>query len=145
MDGSRPPFELTRIDHVLLLVRGMERSLAFYERVLGARVESRMPRYAMVEVRAGTSHIDLVDVEAAEGAWALPPAGGGRNVDHVALRIDAPDEAALRAHLAAHSVEIVEERIEKTLAGASLSLYVRDPSGTVLELLAPRPPSIGSE
>jgi catechol 2,3-dioxygenase-like lactoylglutathione lyase family enzyme len=133
--GTEAPFALERIEHVLLLVNGMDAALAFYERGLGATVESRLPRYGMTELRAGSSHLDLVDVSVPQGAWARPPIAGGRNVDHVAIRIDAADEAALRRHLAAHDVDIVEERIEESADGKSLSLYVRDPSGNTIELM----------
>lgn len=133
---SQPPFSLQGIEHVLLLVQGMDEALAFYEGVLGAEVESRLPRYAMAELRAGASHIDLVDTSAPEGRWALPAVAGGRNVDHVALLIGSHDEQALRAHLAAHAVAVVEERVNDDARGRSLSLYVRDPSGNVIELMA---------
>jgi glyoxylase I family protein len=127
----RPPFTLRGIEHVLILVRGMDVALDFYERVVGAELETRLPEYGMVELRAGGSHIDLVDISAAEGAWAVPPVAGGRNVDHVGLRLDAPDVGAVRRHLAEYGVEIVEERAEEQ----GLSLYVRDPSGNVVELM----------
>ncbi len=130
-----PPFALEGIEHVVLLVSGLEPALRFYEGVLGAAIESRLPDFAMVELRAGASHLDLVDVAVPEGAWALPPVPGGRNVDHIALRVDARDEVGLRRHLAAHGVEIAEERVEGEGEAACLSLYVRDPSGNMLELM----------
>jgi glyoxylase I family protein len=133
--ASSPPFTLKGIEHVLLLVTGIEEALAFYEKVLGARLETRLPKYAMAELRAGSSHIDLVDTSVPEGAWALPPVAGGRNVDHIALRLDLSDEPALRRHLESHGVEIVEERVNEEPEGATLSLYVRDPSGNVVELM----------
>lgn len=129
------PFALDGIEHVLLLVNGLDDALAFYES-LGAIVESRLPQYGMAELRVGASHLDLVDVAAAQGAWARPPVAGGRNVDHVAIAINAADEAAFRRYLAGCRIEIVEERIEETTAGRSLSCYVRDPSGNTLELIS---------
>ena len=134
---AEPPFKLQGIDHLLLLVQGMNRALGFYEAVLGCQVESRLPRYAMVELRAGSSHIDLVDTAASEGGWAIPPVEGGRNVDHVCLLLGPHDESELRQHLAAHDVAVVEERLEETQAGPRLSLYVRDPSGNTIELMGP--------
>jgi glyoxylase I family protein len=128
-----PPFEISHIDHVLLLVDGMQESLAFYEGVLGCVVESRLPEYGMVELRAGSSHLDLVDVAAAEGSWARPEVRNGRNVDHVALRLDGCTERALREHLAASRTPIAEERIERD---GLMSFYVRDPSGNTIELAA---------
>lgn len=130
------PFAVKGIDHVLLLVNGLEPAVAFYQNVLGAVVESRLPKHAMVELLAGVSHIDLVDISASEGAWARPDVAGGRNVDHLALRLDASDQRALREHLATHGVAIVEERVEGQGAEQTLSLYVRDPSGNVVELIA---------
>lgn len=115
----------------------MNRAIAFYEDVLGCRVESRLPQYGMTELAAGASHIDLVDTAASEGAWAVPAVEGGRNVDHVCLVLGAHDEPALRRHLAAHDIEIIEERVENDERGSRLSLYVRDPSGNTIELMAP--------
>ncbi|HEY6450087.1 MAG TPA: VOC family protein [Candidatus Cybelea sp.] len=131
-EPKSPPLTLDGIEHVLLLVNGLDRTLAFYEGVLGAHVESRLPKYAMVELRVGASHLDVVDTSVPEGAWALPPVAGGRNVDHIGLRVKA-DETVLRRHLAAHGVEIVEERANEAPAG--VSLYVCDPSGNVVELM----------
>jgi catechol 2,3-dioxygenase-like lactoylglutathione lyase family enzyme len=132
---TRPPFAIEAIDHILLLVDGMERSLAFYEGVLGASVESRLPQYAMAELRAGQSHLDLVDTALPEGRWARPAHQSGRNVDHIALRLSPCDRGLVREHLAASGVAIVEEREENGLSGGSLSLYVRDPSGNQIELI----------
>jgi glyoxylase I family protein len=57
-------------------------------------------------------------------------------VDHIALNLGACNQIELRRHLAAHGVAIVEERVERSARGEALSLYVRDPSGNVVELLS---------
>ncbi len=132
---AAPPFAITNIDHLLLLIDGMERNLAFYKGVLGCVVESRIPRFGMAELRAGVSQIDLVDIATNEGAWARSDVAGGRNIDHFALAIDHCDVENLRDHLKARNVAIVEEREEDGPTGKSLSLYVRDPSGNTIELL----------
>jgi glyoxylase I family protein len=131
MESGRP-FTIVRIDHILLLVEGMSDALAFYEGALGCAVESRLPHYGMVELRAGSSHIDLVDVAAPEGAWAKPDVAGGRNADHIALRLRGSDETALRQHLTACGIPIADERREDN---GNVSLYVRDPSGNTIELI----------
>ena len=46
-------------------------------------------------------------------------------------------EAAMRAHLAAHDVAIVEEGIRFGARGDGLSFYVADPFGNVIELKRP--------
>ncbi len=133
MASRNTPLTIDRIDHVLLLVDGLDRSLDFYERVLGCVVESRLPHYGMVELRAGSSHIDLVDVASDSGAWARPESGIGRNVDHVALRLARGTENDVRSHLGECGIEISEERVEED---GRASFYVRDPSGNTLELIA---------
>lgn len=132
---ARTPFALDGIEHVLLLVNGMSDAVSFYERVLGAAVESRLPRYGMAELRVGRSHLDLVDTAADAGAWARPPVSGGRNVDHIAIRLRDASSEDVRRHLAAHGVAIAEERREDTPGGATVSFYVRDPSGNTIELM----------
>ena len=119
-----------RIDHVLLHVRGMQRSLAFYRDVLGCTVLHDLPHFAMAELDAGASQIDLVDVDAAEGQWADPQRKGGKNVDHICLAVSGVDAEALRSQLEHHGVSIAEERDE----GESYSIYVDDPSGNRIEL-----------
>jgi len=132
-----PPFALEGIDHVVLLVDDMVEARRFYCEVIGCTVENALPEYGMLQLRAGAALIDLVDIASAEGAWARPPASRGRNLDHVCLATGPWAEAALRAHLAAHDVEIVEEGIRFGARGDGLSFYVRDPSGNTIELKGP--------
>ncbi len=134
---GRPPFALEGIDHVVLLVDGMDAARAFYEQVIGCTLDRTLPQYGMVQMRAGASLIDLVDIGSSEGAWARPETAGGRNMDHVCLSHGACDEAAVRAHLAAHRVAIVEEGVRYGARGDGFSFYVRDPSGNTIELKGP--------
>ena len=136
---AKPPFALEGLDHILLLVSGMKPTVRFYNEVLGCRVEGELPQYGMLQLRAGAALIDLVDIAAPEAGWAKPPVTGGRNVDHLCLALGNHDEAELRRHLARHRVEIIEEGVHGGSRGESLSLYVRDPSGNVIELKGPPP------
>jgi glyoxylase I family protein len=141
LQPPRRPFELEGIDHLLLLVTGMSAALAFYCEVLGCRVETKLPEYGMVQLRAGAALIDLVDIDSREGQWARPAVAGGRNLDHVCVALAACDEQQLRDHLAAHDVRIIEEGVHRGARGDSLSIYVHDPSGNTIELKGPPPPS----
>jgi len=134
---QRPPFALEGIDHILLLVEGMAPAVRFYTKVLGCKVEDRLPQFGMLQLRAGCALIDLVDISVPHAAWARPPVARGRNVDHVCLALGPHDEAKLRRHLARHRIEIIEEGIHGGSRGESLSFYVRDPSGNVIELKGP--------
>ena len=125
---ATPPFEPLGLDHLLLHVRGMDAAERFYCGVLGCAVTSRMPQYAMLELSAGVSLVDTADPK---GAWALDGANIGRNLDHFAIETSTWDEAEMRGWLARHGIAIEEER----MAVDELSLYVRDPSGNLVELL----------
>ena len=133
---STPP-PLKGIDHVVLLVDDMARATAFYADVIGCTVDNDLPQYGMRQLRAGAALIDLVDISGPEGEWARPPVPGGRNVDHVALALGPADPESLRAHLAAHHVEIVEEGYRFGAEGDTLSFYIRDPAGNQIELSFP--------
>ena len=131
------PFALTGIDHVVLLVGDMKRATNFYTEVIGCTVDNDLPQYGMRQLRAGSALIDLVDIGSAEGAWAKPKVPGGRNVDHVALGLGPADPEAVRRHLAAHGIEIVEECDRVGALGETLSFYVADPDGNQIELSFP--------
>ena len=128
-------FEILGIDHVVLRVTDTERAIAFYEGVLGAKVERRGERNGLVQLRAGRSLIDLVEAPAGEA----PPdaAKGGRNMDHFALRIEPFDEAAIRAHLAAHGIEAGELHSRYGAEKEGPSIYLHDPDGNRVELKGP--------
>ena len=134
---TAPPFALEGLDHVVLLVDDMAAALAFYTEVVGCSVDRTLPQFGMVQLRAGASLIDMVDISSAEGAWAKPDVEGGRNMDHFALAIGPGDPEALRAHLARHKIDIVEEGRRYGAAGEGYSFYVRDPAGNTVELKGP--------
>jgi glyoxylase I family protein len=135
--ASPPPFELDGLDHVVLLVRGMDCALRFYRDVVGCTVDRELPQYAMAQLRAGRSLIDLVDNSTEEGAWGRPPVEGGRNMDHVCIATRGFGPEEMHAHLAAHDVEIVEEGVRYGATGDGYSVYFNDPFGNQIELKAP--------
>ena len=99
------PVRIRALDHVVLRVRDLDASLAFYVQVLGCEEERRLDDLGLVQLRAGASLIDLVPVTGQLGrAGGAPPGKGGRNVDHVALRIEELDAERLVAHLKAHGL-----------------------------------------
>lgn len=135
---SRPPFELGGLDHVVLRVADPARSVRFYRDVLGCAVERELEALGLIQLRAGRSLIDLVGVETPLGRLGgAAPGPEARNVDHVALRIDPFDEAALRTHLEARGVEPGEVGRRYGADGFGPSMYVRDPDGNVVELKGP--------
>ncbi len=123
-------FEILGIDHVVLRVADQERAIAFYEGVLGAKVERRSEKFGLVQLRAGRALIDLIEAPAGKTT-------GGRNMDHFALRIEPFDEAAIRAHLEAHGIEAGELKTRYGADGNGPSLYIEDPDGNTVELKGP--------
>ena len=127
--------EIRAIDHVVLRVADVARSLAFYRDVLGCVEERRVDELGLVQLRAGAGLIDLVDTSGPLGRLGGPPAGEtARNMDHFALFLAAFDESAIRAHLKARGVEAGDVADRYGARGAGPSMYIRDPDGNVVEL-----------
>ncbi len=130
--------EILGLDHLVLRVSDVDRSIAFYAEVLGCPVERRIDELGLVQLRAGDSLIDLVDV-----ASPLGKSGGGaadphaRNVDHFALRLARFDESAIREHLARLGVEAGDTATRYGADGFGPSIYIRDPDGNTVELKGP--------
>jgi catechol 2,3-dioxygenase-like lactoylglutathione lyase family enzyme len=132
------PIEIRRIDHVVLRVRDLEASLRFWRDALGCTIERSSDALGLHQLRAGESLIDLVPVAGPLGRLGGPaPGTEGRNVDHVALTLARFDEAAIRAHLAAHGVAPGEVAQRYGAEGMGPSMYVKDPDGNVVELKGP--------
>jgi len=130
--------EIRGIDHVVLRVRDVERSIRFYCGVLGCREERRLEALGLVQLRAGAALIDLVDVAGALGRLGGgPPGDSERNLDHLALQLAALDEPAVRAELTAAGIEVGEMGERYGAEGMGPSLYLRDPDGNVVELKGP--------
>jgi catechol 2,3-dioxygenase-like lactoylglutathione lyase family enzyme len=130
--------EIRGLDHVVLRVADLPRSIAFYCGVLGCREERRIHALGLVQLRAGSSLIDLIDVASPLGAAGGPPPGtSGRNMDHFALQLASFDAELLRAHLAGAGVEPGDVGQRYGAGGMGPSLYIRDPDGNVVELKGP--------
>lgn len=123
------PVRVLGMDHIVLRVRDVERSLEFYVDRLGLAAER------LEEWRAGTAPFASVRVDATT-LIDLVPVGAdeplGRNLDHFCVVIEPTDLGALAA-----SGELDVVGGPATLFGArgmGEGLYVRDPDGNVVEL-----------
>ncbi|MDE2181916.1 MAG: VOC family protein [Alphaproteobacteria bacterium] len=133
------PFELKHIDRIVLCVRDLARSLAFYGDVLGCTVENYQREIGLMQVLAGTSLIDLVPVDGPLGRkGGSGPGTEGHNVDHFALEIDPFDAQTIGAHLCRHGVAIGEVGTRYGARGDGPSIYINDPDGKTIELKGPR-------
>ena len=136
--ASAPPMVVLGLDHIVLRVVDLERMTAFYGEVLGCRVERRQDEIGLVQLRAGSALIDLVPVDGKLGSVkGAAPGREGHNLDHLCLRIEPYDEAAIRSHLAAHGVAVGEAGSRYGAEGEGPSIYLQDPQGNTVELKGP--------
>lgn len=126
---------IREIDHLVLRVVELARMLDFYCGALGCTVERRQDEIGLVQLRAGSSLIDLVPVDGKLGRMGgAAPGAEGRNMDHFCLRVEPFDEAAIRTHLLAHGVTAGQVESRYGAEGEGPSIYLSDPEGNVVEL-----------
>jgi glyoxylase I family protein len=129
---------IREIDHLVLRVVDLEAMIRFYTQALGCSVERRREDLGLVHLRAGRSQIDLITVTGELGrAGGAPPGREGRNLDHLCLRVEAFDLAAIREQLAPFGVQVGEARKRFGADGEGPSVYLTDPEGNVVELKGP--------
>ena len=132
------PFTIRGLDHVVLRVRDVARVERFYCEVIGCSLERRQEKIGLTQLRAGSTLIDLVDVEGEIGrAGGPPPSRDGHNMEHFCLRIDPFDEAALAAHLRSHGIATQATEPRFGADGRGPSIYLDDPEGNRVELKGP--------
>jgi glyoxylase I family protein len=132
------PFAIQAIDHVVLRVRDVARMQRFYCEVLGCRVEKIQDAIGLIQLRAGASLIDLVDVAGKLGQMGgAPPGREGHNMDHLCLQVRPFDGAQIAAHLRAHGVTPGEVVSRYGAEGQGPSIYIDDPEGNTVELKGP--------
>jgi glyoxylase I family protein len=125
------PVRLGGLDHVVLRVGDLDRAIAFYQRVLGCRVERELQQPRLVQLRAGAALIDLVPASVSPHD---APDKAGRNMDHFCVRVMGFDAAALKAHLEKNGVDPGEVHERYGAEGYGPSIYIADPDGNTVEL-----------
>lgn len=120
------------LDHVVFRVSDVDRACAFYERVLGAEiVELDMGRRGL---RLRGQQLNLHGPGSTPFPVAAQPMAAG-GFDACFVWPGSADEAV--AHLRACAVEPELGPVERTGArGQGLSVYFRDPDGSLLELIS---------
>jgi catechol-2,3-dioxygenase len=128
--------EVKELGHVVLYVRDLERSVAFYRDVLGWRMISpELPGVAFpaaaFSAPSGRTHHELLLIEVGQDAAALP---SGRRVGlyHFGLKVGTSDDE-LREALATITAAGVPV-VGTTDHTVTHSLYILDPDGNEIEL-----------
>ncbi len=126
------------LDHVVVRVTDLERALAFYRDALGFPVERRIEALGLIQLRAGSSLIDLVPVDSPLGrAGGGRPDPNARNVDHFALALTRFDEERIRDLVSRHGITASETAERYGAEGFGPSIYLTDPDGNTVELKGP--------
>ncbi len=127
------PPKLTTLDHLVLTVRDIAVTVAFYTDVLGMQAEVFHPADGSTRtaLKYGAQKINLHPADAPFAPMAAHPGPGTADL---CFLTEAP-WSDWQAHLAAQSVPIEEGPVARTGAtGPILSIYLRDPDGNLIEI-----------
>ena len=133
---ARP--KITELDHIVLNVSDIERSLRFYIEVLGLqgeRVEDfRAGKVGFPSVRINDATIiDLFPLRSS--AVRAAGAKNDGNLNHFCLVVSAQDFSGIVDYLAANEVKVREGPVSRWGArGRATSVYFLDPDGNEVEI-----------
>ncbi len=135
-----PRMQITALDHIVLNVGDINRSLKFYTEVLGLQGER------VDEFKAGKVGFPSVRINAATIIDLFPnkdhaPAGGGErtngNLNHFCLVVENAEFAGVIDHLKENQITIREGPVSRWGArGRATSVYFLDPDGNEIETRA---------
>ena len=118
---------VSRVGHVVLNVKDVDRSIKFYTEALGMELMAHNTQRHMAFLSFGSQHHDIAVCQGAEGAEQ-----GGLGLNHVAMQIDGGMEElrVLYGQLLAAGAEVQRTTEHST----TLSVYFSDPDGNRLEI-----------
>lgn len=121
--------KIERVDHLVLTVRNVEATVAFYEKALGVQpVSFGAGRRALA---FGQQKINLHAADAPFRPHAAHPTPGSADL----CLITSTPIAQVVAHLEGLGVPIEEGPVTRTGAlGPMTSIYLRDPDGNLIEV-----------
>ena len=126
---------ITALDHVVLNVRDVEVSAAWYARVLGMTRHDFKPEYgiARTSMKFGSMMLNLRPADMDKVAW-FTGAEAVAGSDDLCFLTEAAPEDVVR-HLQASDVAVEVGPVARRGArGAMTSVYCRDPDGNLVEI-----------
>ena len=130
------PIHITKLDHIVMRVTNIEKSIRFYRDILGCQ-EKRISN-GLYQYQAGASMIDLVPItEDLRHDPDCRPTEKYLNVDHFALTLAEFDEKAIVAYLEANNIKVERSGRRFGAQGYGPSVYFKDPDGNFIELKGP--------
>jgi catechol 2,3-dioxygenase-like lactoylglutathione lyase family enzyme len=129
---------ITELDHIVLNVSDIERSLSFYTEVLGLKGErveefkSGKVGFPSVRINDGTI-IDLFPAKQPVAASDGKKKNG--NLNHFCMVVGAEDFKGIAEYLAANNITLREGPVSRWGArGRATSVYFLDPDGNEVEI-----------
>ena len=130
--------KIIELDHIVLNVGDIDRSLTFYTEVLGLKGER------VDEFRAGKVSFPSVRINQAtiidlfprkEGASRAPAEKANANLNHFCLVVGAEDFSGIVDYLSANHVKVHQGPVSRWGAqGRATSVYFADPDGNEVEI-----------
>lgn len=131
--------KVTELDHIVLNVSNIERSLKFYIDVLGLQAERldefKAGKVGFPSVRInGDTIIDLFPAQVAENRFKAGEKRQG-NLNHFCMVVGREDFSGIVDYLARHDIAVHEGPISRWGArGKATSVYFLDPDGNEVEI-----------
>lgn len=121
---------VTRLNHAVLYVSDLERSVEFYKKAFGFEEIDRLgEQMAFLRAATGENHHDLALASVGEGAPQPPP--GATGLYHLAWEVGTIEELAEMATTLAN-MGVLGGMSDH---GVSKSLYAKDPDGIEFEVM----------
>jgi len=125
------PLRIRELDHVVLRVKDIKASLAFYQDVLGLPLANYNEAISLWQLKCGTGMIDLQPLM---GDSPLPEYGK-RHMDHFCIGVDGRNLDEIVDYLKSKGVAMIGDPMQRRGArGVGLSIYAVDPDGNVVEI-----------
>ena len=121
--------QIERIDHLNITVADIDRSLEFYQRVLGMKTERMGEGRAALLFGQQKIHLDLAGAPRATGAMS----GDKRMPAHICFITEAP-MSEVTAHLESCGVPVRMQGPRAGAIGTIQSVYIDDPDQHSIEI-----------
>lgn len=131
--------KITELDHIVLNVKDIDRSLTFYIQVLGLQAE-RVEEFRAGKIGFPSVRINehtIIDLFPSKESAASRQSGekSQGNLNHFCLVVEKEDFSGIVDYLKGHSVSLLQGPISRWGArGRATSVYFLDPDGNEVEI-----------